>query len=250
MVKVIGPLASHHASGHISAPRIYSSSLRNRHERKAPPAPPAPTGFSLHFTSTSDHCDAPSFNHPTQNPGTLETWIYPTAAKGYLCGSMFTTYTCGAYLIFYTDRFYVQTNFGDTTYYFHIINPIPLNQWTHVASTWATGLLTMWIGGQNIGTSWTQATTTVPYSGFHIGGQLAGTQPKLEGYITRTRFSDIVRYNAAFTPPKDFTPDANTLGLWRMMEGSGITVADESGNGHTLNFPGANQPTWSTSNPD
>ena len=42
MVKVIGPLRSHWASGSISAPRVYSSSLRNRKDRKAPPVPPPP----------------------------------------------------------------------------------------------------------------------------------------------------------------------------------------------------------------
>ena len=52
MVKIIGPLASHHASGRISAPRIYSSSLRNRHDRVAPPAPPPPPPHDLQVTGT------------------------------------------------------------------------------------------------------------------------------------------------------------------------------------------------------
>jgi len=42
MVKIIGPLASHHASGTITAPKISSISLRNRHARIAPEAPPTP----------------------------------------------------------------------------------------------------------------------------------------------------------------------------------------------------------------
>lgn len=245
MVKITGPLASHHASGRISAPRIYSSSLRNRHDREAPPAPPPPTGGSLLFTDTTNHCSAPTINHPNQTPGTLESWVNPTNAVGYICGTMFDNFLCGACLFWFGTNFYAYLTLINKMYYTAITNPIPTNQWTHVACTWQTGLLTLWVAGQNVKTSTGFSYSVTPKPGFHVGGKMIPAYSNLEAYVTRTRFSDIVRYSSNFTPDKDFTPDANTIGLWRMTEGAGTTVADESSNGHTLNFPGTNQPTWS-----
>jgi hypothetical protein len=81
-----------------------------------------------------------------------------------------------------------------------------------------------------------------------MGGQ-AG-EPFFNGRLDEVRLSNTVRYNAAFSPPAvGFTPDANTLALWKLNEGSGQTSADSSGNGYTLTLgTSANadsaDPTW------
>lgn len=50
MVKIFGPLGSHDASGNLRAPPVYSSSLRNRQDREAPPAPPPPPAYDFEVT--------------------------------------------------------------------------------------------------------------------------------------------------------------------------------------------------------
>ncbi len=55
MVKVTGPMMSYYASGTLRGPAVYSSSLRNRHDREAPPAPPpAEPDFIITGTVTPD----------------------------------------------------------------------------------------------------------------------------------------------------------------------------------------------------
>lgn len=54
--------------------------------------------------------------------------------------------------------------------------------------------------------------------------------PSFSGWVDEIRFSNTVRYTSAFTPPNaPFTPDANTVGLYHLDEGSGTTVLDASG---------------------
>ena len=55
------------------------------------------------------------------------------------------------------------------------------------------------------------------------------------GYVGWTRISNIVRYSAPFTPVAYNAPpatDANTLLLWRLTEGAGVTAGDSSSNGN------------------
>lgn len=245
MVKITGPLASHHASGRISAPRIYSSSLRNRHDREAPPAPPPPTGGSLLFASTTHMCNAPTVDRSDQLTGTIEVWINLNTRTGRIAGTRVTTATEGIRLIFHYENITITAYINDQIFYITQAVDLPLNQWLHLAITWNSTLMTYWLDGVWNKMDTPSPTTTQHNSGFFIGGERLGTSERYQGYITQVRFSDIVRYDSDFTPAKDFTPDANTIALWKMSEGSGTTVADESGNGHTLNFPPTNRPTWS-----
>jgi hypothetical protein len=48
-----------------------------------------------------------------------------------------------------------------------------------------------------------------------------------DGVISDLRVSSIARYSTeTITPPALLTVDASTLALWRLDEGTGITVAD------------------------
>ncbi len=66
----------------------------------------------------------------------------------------------------------------------------------------------------------------------------AGAQfPSYSGWIDEIRLSNTLRYTAPFTPPgAPFTPDANTVALHHLDEGSGDTVGDSS------NAPGGPSP--------
>lgn len=245
MVKVIGPLASHHASGRISAPKIFSSSLRNRHDRQAPPAPPPPSGGSLLFTSTTDPCNAPTYVVPDTASGTLETWLYPTETRGWIAGTYYAAEMAHQSISWLFDFLYYRAYFNNKSKSKYASNPLTLNEWSHLAITWTNEMLTLWANGTDWSHEAPEFTFTGTNTGFTVGGYDKNNTHKFEGHITRIRTSDITRYTANFTPPTDFTPDANTTGLWRMTEGAGTTVADESGNDHTLDFPATNLPTWS-----
>jgi len=104
MVKIFGPLASHHASGHMTAPKIYSSSLRNRRNRQAPPAPPPPPPCDLEVTGT----------------------LWPDATGCYnqtdtYEGQPFYTRDDGNQFIWYQFRFWVPSH------HWYITETMPLN---------------------------------------------------------------------------------------------------------------------------
>lgn len=54
--------------------------------------------------------------------------------------------------------------------------------------------------------------------------------PSYSGYVDELRISKTIRYTADFTPPAaPFTPDADTVALYHLDEGSGDTIGDASG---------------------
>ena len=58
-----------------------------------------------------------------------------------------------------------------------------------------------------------------------------GGSAKFTGDLDEVRISNTPRYTANFTPQStEFTPDANTMGLWHFNEPNGQTVSDSSGN--------------------
>lgn len=86
-----------------------------------------------------------------------------------------------------------------------------------------------------------------------IGGFLppaSAIQQVFNGDIDEVRISNNVRYTTNFdaSTKKHLGSDANTLAYWRFQQGSGLTAADSSGNGKTLNLidPGASLPAWTT----
>ncbi|MCU0490781.1 MAG: LamG domain-containing protein [Chloroflexaceae bacterium] len=120
------------------------------------------------------------------------------------------------------------------------------NTWYHVAVTYAAGNARVYVNG-NQGPTTTLGALTVG-STLRLGGW-AGFG-FFNGQLDEVRLSNVERYSATFTPPSvGFTPDANTLALWRLNEGSGQTNADSSGNGYTLTLgttagADAADPTW------
>lgn len=86
MVKILGPLGSHDASGKVRAPPVYSSSLRNRHARylPTPPAPPITGDYQVlgvlspdasgYYNQAGTHNGQPYYAHVT---GPWLIWCKP-----------------------------------------------------------------------------------------------------------------------------------------------------------------------------
>lgn len=105
----------------------------------------------------------------------------------------------------------------------------PLNEWVHVAAIhdFSTGELKFWLGGDLINTFPGIPVSLNGARPCKIGGDPGNS---LGGYIDEFRFSDIVRYETAFTPNPAFTPDVNTELLYHFNEGTGTIINDSSGN--------------------
>ena len=68
------------------------------------------------------------------------------------------------------------------------------------------------------------------------------------GLVSQFRISNITR--AATVPTSAMTSDGNTLALYNFGEQTGTTIADSSGNGHTMTIVAdANGPGWDVSTP-
>ena len=88
----------------------------------------------------------------------------------------------------------------------------------------------------------------------HQIGEIRAFQVTAEEYTTvdELRLSDIIRYNSGFIPVSNFGLDENTLGYWRMNEGSfdenTPALYDISGNGYHMHlsehFEGSNVSTF------
>ncbi len=78
--------------------------------------------------------------------------------------------------------------------------------------------------------------------------------PPYNGFFDELRISNIIRYTGNFTRPSSpFTSDANTVALYHFDEGTGNSIADDSGNNNTAtrHFGGTPNPgpAWVTDTP-
>ncbi len=63
-----------------------------------------------------------------------------------------------------------------------------------------------------------------------IGAQKRNVGPAYRGWIDEVRLSNVVRYTSQFTrPATPFTPDAQTVALYHLDEGTGTMASDTSG---------------------
>ncbi len=169
---------------------------------------------------------------------TLEAWV--------LTDTMSTTYqgmlsqdngSCCTHRMLITPDLHPLINAGahqDVTLPF----TFQLNTWYHWAMTCSGGTATIWINGVDRGTTTCFDPGDMSTASVWIGSGEGGTNVPLHGRIAEVRISNVVRYAAAFTPQKRFTPDANTMLLLHFDEGQGTTAADSSGRGHTATLQG------------
>ena len=100
---------------------------------------------------------------------------------------------------------------------------VPLNEWTHVATSYGDGKLNLFINGvlertEEIPTPPTQSGDNRIVLG---GNGLASTsRESIDGLLDEVRLSDVSRYNTTFTiPTSEFTADENTLLLFHFTDG-------------------------------
>lgn len=179
---------------------------------------------------------------------TIEAWIYLTAYTtattrifNYLTGS--TGYQFG---IGTTANINASIGNSTTTGSGNSSAQIPLNQWAHVAVSWdGTNVRAFTAGVLSATNALSSGNTGNPATTPLIGNQTGGGRA-FPGIISELRISNVARYTATFTPPTaPFTPDANTVGLYHLWEGTGTTVNDSSASANTGTLSGSPLPVWS-----
>jgi hypothetical protein len=115
-----------------------------------------------------------------------------------------------------------------------------LNQWFHVAGVALANTLQLYINGQLVGEMDTCGEQVTPNTLDLVLGRWSPIDVAyFLGILDEVRISNVARYDANFTPPARFAPDANTMALWHMDEGQGLTIYDASGNGNNGTISGA-----------
>lgn len=112
---------------------------------------------------------------------------------------------------------------------------IPVGSWTHIAIAVGSGTATMYFGGVSV--------STVSYTGTFNdlqGPYIGGKSTAAEGTYSDPRIFDTALTSATITAymntPVEFTGAISTVATvvsWAANEGTGTSVADSSGNGHT-----------------
>jgi hypothetical protein len=203
----------------------------------------------------------------TYNTFTLELWYNETAGTGEtILGTENSNATTGTIRIMrYGSNFDVAVSDGSSTVANSSISGVLSETWQHLALTYDGDYVRFFIGGvlgweaaANLGSI--NLTDDDFVINRHSWG--SGSSSSLSGFVDEIRISDIARYTTAFsTQTHEFTPDANTLGLWHfngdlqdmsgnenhgIANGTGFSdntpgllpLQEEPSNTHSLSFDG------------
>lgn len=146
---------------------------------------------------------------------TVEAWIYVEARSSNGSGIFDSLPIGGAgarnnSYFFYTDSIGRLTLFSATATVLTSTGAVPLNTWTHVAMTRASGTLRFFINGTLDGSA--SFTTNDTQGGLVIGNAADNVTARahmLQGLLDDFRITKgVARYTASFTPPGAPFPDA------------------------------------------
>ncbi|HXJ21189.1 MAG TPA: LamG-like jellyroll fold domain-containing protein [Polyangia bacterium] len=186
---------------------------------------------------------------------TIEGWVYPTALGGYqTIAAHWDTRVNGtaSYALYYdatgTIGLDTSSTGSDELAVTGTAAVVP-NRWNHVAATFTASTKTVTLfkdgavaGTGTVGFSQVAATTGVPFTIGVLAMSAADVGVRdpqsVIGYLDEVRLSSNVRYTTAFTPANTLTPDASTLALYHLDEGSGTTAADASPAANTATLSG------------
>lgn len=129
---------------------------------------------------------------------------------------------------------------------------VPTETWVHIAATYAGGVggeRKVYINGSLVLTG--TATGAATNGAIQIGGVFVNS---LGSYLyTKTKYGPFAVYSDVLAQTEieniyanQEYPADNAVGIYKLAEGSGTTIADTSGNGRDLTV-GAGAPVWSSS---
>ena len=129
--------------------------------------------------------------------------------------------------------------------YFQYEDSSTVGTWAHVAMVRSGTDFYLFLDGILVSTDEISGDLVDPAADLMIGR--AEDLFFFEGELDEVHISSEARYTTDFEPELTFTSDSSTIALWHFDEGTGSTVADDSGNGHDGTISGAS---WSTDCPE
>ncbi len=174
--------------------------------------------------------DAITADHISANVWTVEAWIYQTDADGQQAivsqidnvDEEFMNFEIGVE----NGVPYAFAPDGGTWHEIFNNNPISLNSWHHIAGIYDGTTLTLAVDGvinpESLVSMFIEGSEPLT-----IGARPNGFS-RFKGTVYEARVSSVARYDAQFEPEVGLVPNADTLGLWRLDEGTGTLAADSS----------------------
>jgi hypothetical protein len=229
---------------------------------------PAAPGFSLQFNGSTQRARFTPL--PAMSSFTVEGWVKRTAdAGGYEsvfsdASSNYGQLTVGVYVdggnfdcgSAPADQFAWAYRRTDGGWFIQCSGvSATLHTWHHVAVTREGATARIFIDGVLRATAPNPPPASPSSGAFGLGNAGDAALEFFAGLLDEVRVSNVVRYTSSFTPPSGtFAPDAATVALYHLDEGTGQTLADASGNNRhgvrgTSSDAQATDPTWSSDTP-
>jgi len=217
-------------------------------------------GYSLQLNGTSQYADCgTSSNFQLTNNLTIEAWIYPTDFQTSMFSNTiaakvdWTSYNTYGWSFRYGSSSrtldFNMSGGGNTWVDCKVNSVLTLNTWQHVAATYNGSVVKLYVNGAEVASL--NATSSIPYSStnLYIGSiNRSGDMRCLKGRIDEVRIWKVARTGSEIASNRYKTvTNANLIASYRMTDGSGTTLSDNSGNGYNGNLIGS--PEWSTNIP-
>jgi hypothetical protein len=205
-----------------------------------------PNGHDLNFVAaSSQYAVKSSFVGTPTSTFTIETWVkFNSVSTGQQIAEF-----AGGMQLWMSDTRIVASNMSGSCGACSAVGSIVANNWYHIAAEFNTlknGYgIKLYLNGVLVSTN-TSLLTATPTNSFYLGKLGFGSTEYLNGQLDEVRVSSGERYKNNFTPQTTpFVKDSETLALYHLDEGSGLTAVDSSGNGNSADMTG-HAPTWVT----
>ena len=190
-------------------------------------------GGSIYFDGSSrlEAADSADWNQDTDF--TMEAWFYPTSIPAQYV-HMFGQWQSGGggnrntqLTLDPSGRVFMTVNRSGTNYSTPVGTTLKINNWYHVAVTLSGTTLTVWVNGENDGSTTVGGSSNDSAMGWAIGGEPGSGSYPFTGSIAETRvIKGTALYTTAFTPPTaPLTAIANTKLL---LSGTDAGIIDKS----------------------
>lgn len=215
-------------------------------------------GYALEFDGTNKYvnCGNDASVSISGTAISVEAWVYPTAFSTNTWDNVIvnklanTTHgynlRCGGAGIV---EFYVSYDFSNTGYAISSAGAIELNKWTHLAGTYDGANVKLYINGKlTVTTAYTQS---IPAQDMPLiignHGDINNLTRPFIGQIDEVRIWNITRTEAEIKANmyKEIGTDEHLKAYYKMSDGSGTSLIDNSGNSNTGTL--TNGPTWVSS---
>ena len=202
--------------------------------------------------ATSDY----KWLHDKTTDYTIEAWLYPTinTSRRVIAASNAASASSGVLLelsggdVHYSIYRSVSGSFINAA----TPNPLPLNQWSHVAVVVTTSTVSIYVDGNlEVSTPWSlagsSANSSQPFTIGYADPSFSGAAD-FDGYIDALRITKAARYTTNFTPPTSAFPatngDPDFANVSLLLQDS---LTDESPQGQTITALGG--ASFTTTNP-